>query len=346
MFTIGPLLLLCFLCGGCGSYSDFTLPVLTNAPTKAAPLVLTAHFGLLPVIERGTARDVLNPSVVRKGPLFYNFYSEFDGKTWRTSLATSTDGHAWTKQGRVLAPDPQTWEGNYIAANGSALFENGRWWYWYQAGDHGVPRIGLARSADARHWVKESQAVLEPGPRGAWDERGVGDPYVVKLRGEFYVYYLGQNRARQQQIGLARSPDGVHWTKLRSNPVLTIPWPGTGRPDDNGLGEPAVWQSNGWYWMLYTGRSANEQRSLIAERSSDGVHWQPQTAYFPGPRGDPGAWDREVVCDAAVLLENGRIRFWFGGGDKPRPDENLDGQIGEGDLTVAAPRSVPSRSAP
>jgi hypothetical protein len=77
---------------------------------------------------------------------------------------------------------------------------------------------------------------------------------------------------------------------------------------------------------------------LIAARSSDGVHWQPQTAYFPGPR---AGWDSAVVCDATVLIEDGRIRFWFGGGDKPRPDENLDGQIGEGDLTVAAPRSVP-----
>lgn len=331
MFTIAALFLV-FL-NGCGSYSDFTLPVLKNAP----PLVLTARFEALPVMEKGAAHDALNPSVVRNGSLYYNLYSEFDGKTWHTALASSPDGTVWTKRGRVLSPDPATWERDYIAANGSVLFENGEFWYWYQSGDHNVPRIGLARSWDARHWRKQPHPVLEPGPRGSWDERGVADPYVLKLDGEFYVYYLGQNRARQQQIGLARSHDGMHWTKLRANPVLTIPWPGTGRPDDNGLGEPAVWQSNGWYWMLYTGRGANERRSLIAARSHDGVHWQPQSAFFPGT----DAWDREVVCDATVLPETGRIRFWFGGGDKARPDENLDGQIGQGVLTVAPPRSIP-----
>lgn len=332
MFTIQIVLLLCFS-SGCNRYSDFTLPPLADG----RPVELTAQFGTRPVVERGTAHDVLNPSVVRNGPVYYDFYSEFDGKTWRTALATSPDGHLWAKQGRVLSPDPGDWEGNYIAANGSAIFENGEFWYWYQAGARDTPRIGLARSSNGRDWRKEPAAVLNPGPRGSWDERGVADPYVLKLHGEFYVYYLGQNRARQQQIGLARSRDGVHWTKLRSNPVLTIPWPGTGRPDDNGLGEPAVWQSNGWYWMLYTGRNVDERRSLIAAHSSDGVHWIQQAAFFPGR--DP--WDGEVVCDASVILENGRIRFWFGGGDKPRPDENLDGQIGEGELSVSAPRGIP-----
>jgi hypothetical protein len=43
---------------------------------------------------------------------------EFDGKTWHTAAATSPDGIAWTKLGRVLA---YRLEGDYIAANGSAL---------------------------------------------------------------------------------------------------------------------------------------------------------------------------------------------------------------------------------
>jgi predicted GH43/DUF377 family glycosyl hydrolase len=324
--------LLCTLLANCGSYSDFTLPALTNG----APLVLRAQFSPRPVLERAEAHDVLNPSVVRIGSIFYNLYSEFDGRTWRTALAASPDGRVWSKQGRVLSPDPATWEGGYSAANGTVLMEGGEWWYWYQAGDRGLPRIGLARSVDGRHWRKEAAPVLEPGPRGSWDERGVADPYVLKLGGEFYVYYLGQNRARQQQIGLARSRDGLHWSKLRANPVLTIPWPGTGRPDDNGLGEPAVWQANGWYWMLYTGRNASERRQLIAARSSDGVHWQRQQTFSPGRDG----WDGAVRCDATVLVEDGHVRLWYGGGDIARPDENLDGQIGEGELFALPPTVI------
>ena len=312
------------LLAGCGSYADFTLPQLRNAPA----VKLSVLLGPEPVLRRAVERDVLNPSVVRNGD-FYNFYSEFDGHTWRTALATSPDGHSWSKQGRVLSPDPQTWEGSYIAANGSALFDDGKWWYWYQAGEHDVPRIGLARSNDGRNWRKEVSPVLETGPRGSWDERGVADPYVLKLEGAFYLYYLGQNRARQQQIGLARSTDGVHWTKLRANPVLRIPWPGSKRADENGLGEPAVWQWHGLYWMLYTGRNVLEQRSLMLAKSSDGVRWTEQQTIHGGE-----AWDRAVVCDPTVLPEENGTRLWFGGGDQARPDENLDGQIGEGQITL------------
>ena len=236
--------------------------------------------------------------------------------------AESADGKQWLKKGRILSPDPATWEGGYIAANGSALLAGGEWWYWYQSGK-GVPRIGLAQSVDGTHWQKQTKPVVEAGPRGSWDERGVADPYVLKLGSEFYIYYLGQNRARQQQIGLARSNDGVHWTKLRSNPVLGASSAG---PDENGLGEPAVWESEGWYWMLYTGRSKTEHRSLLAARSHDGVHWE----RIGEPVHGTEAWDREVVCDPSVLVENGRTMLWFGGGDVARPAEHLDGQIGMG----------------
>ena len=62
----------------------------------------------------------------------------------------------------VLSPDPATWEGGYIAANGSALFVEGQFWYWYRPGPKELPRLGLARSADGRAWRKERQPVLDP----------------------------------------------------------------------------------------------------------------------------------------------------------------------------------------
>lgn len=273
---------------------------------------------------------MLNPSVIRNGAIYYNLYSAFDGRTWRTMLAVSGDGSTWSKKGVAISPDPSSWEGGYIAANGSVLYSDGQCWYWYQAGDRDVPQIGLARSNNAINWNKEAAPVLKNGPRGSWDERGVGDPFVLKLDGWFYIYYLGQNRARQQRIGLARSRDGVSWVKLRSSPVLDLPQPGSGAPDENGQGEPSVWEENGSYWMLYTGRDSHERRSLIAARSNDGVHWRKQEGAFRGG----SAWNSEVICDPTVLVEPGKTRLWFGGGDVARPDENLNGQIGEGEIRI------------
>jgi predicted GH43/DUF377 family glycosyl hydrolase len=94
--------------------------------------------------------------------------------------------------------------------------------------------------------------------------------------------------------------------------------------DENGLGEPAVWQSNGKYWMLYTGRDRGEVRRLGLARSSDGVSWEKLPAVFSGAE----SWDSKVLCDPTILIENGTIRVWFGGGNVPRPDENLNGRIG------------------
>ncbi|PWT97531.1 MAG: hypothetical protein C5B51_31215 [Terriglobia bacterium] len=304
-----------FLCG-CGRYADFTLPPLSRGDPRAS---YAWEPRADPVMRRDTAwdaHDALNPSVVESRDMFYSGY---DGQTWRTLHAESADGIHWLKRGVVLAPDPKTWEGSYIAANGSALRVQGEVWYWYVGGPREQPQIGLARG-----WKKEPMPVLGPGPRGAWDERGVADPYVIRVEPYFYLSYLGQDRAARQRLGIARSRDGIRWEKLRANPILELG--DTGSFDENGLGEPAVWSARGFYWMLYTGRDAQENRRLGLARSADGAHWQKLPAVFAGHE----SWNSKVICDPTV--EDG-ARVWFGGGDVARPDENIHGQIGFASLT-------------
>jgi predicted GH43/DUF377 family glycosyl hydrolase len=309
---------------GCGRYADFALPAPGQPGTSTS---FRWEAMREPVLTRGPdgawdAVDALNPSVVKEGHRYLNLYSGFDGRSWRTGLAVSDDGVVWTRLGKVLSPDPASWEGDYIAANGSLYRSGSQFLYWYQGGR--PPAIGLARSTDARHWVKTGVPVLRPGPRGSWDERGVADPYVVQSAAVFYMYYLGQDRARRQRLGIARSFDGVEWQKLRSNPILEPGPPGTF--DENGLGEPAVWASHGSYWMLYTGRDRHEQRRLGLARSPDGVRWV-RVGDFSAVAGEQ-SWNSKVVCDPSVEVDDGLIRVWFGGGNVASPDENLNGQIG------------------
>lgn len=224
-----------------------------------------------PVLGRGAggfdAVDALNPSVVKQDGTYLNFYSGYDGKTWHTGLATSTDGVVWANQGRVLSPEG--WEGDYIAANGSALPVGTSFLYWYQAGR--TPRIALARSSDGRTWSRHGSPVVDLGPRGSWDERGVADPYVVTTAASSISTTSARTAHCGNVSGVARSSDGVVWTKLRANPILDLGE--YGAFDENGLGEPAVWYSNGSYWMLYTGRDRAENRRTGLARSQDGVHW-------------------------------------------------------------------------
>lgn len=315
---------LIFLTGCTGSYAGFHLPVLVPGGAKVSYQWQALPSPVISLGDKGEwdGVDALNPSVVRFGNRLYNVYSGYDGATWRTGIAVSLDGIIWTKQGKVLAPDRNTWEGDYIAANGTALQVAGELFYWYQG--NRTPRIGLARSQDAIAWKKHPSPVLDPGPRGSWDERGVADPYVIRAEDRYYMYYLGQDRAQRQRLGVARSTDGVHWEKSLANPLMDLGGPGAF--DEIGLGEPAVWQWNGSYWMLYTGRDRAENRRLGLARSQDGVHW---TRVTDGPvfAGET-AWDSKVVCDPTVLPDGDSVRVWFGGGDMPQPAENLHGQIG------------------
>ena len=194
------------LATGCGRYANFTLPEVSGGDTS---LVFRFVANPEPVLTRGEFRDALNPSVTGR----VNLYSVYDGQ-WHTALATTEDGVHWQQQGIVL----RAAAGSYIAGNGSALSHAGQFWYWYETGTKDRLRISLARSADARAWRAEPAPVLDVGPVGAWDERAVADPYVIRIEPYFYMYYLGQDRAVRQRIGVARSSDGVHWEKLRANP--------------------------------------------------------------------------------------------------------------------------------
>jgi predicted GH43/DUF377 family glycosyl hydrolase len=266
---------------------------------------------------------VLNPSVVRFKDAYWNLYSEFDGRAWHTAAATSADGFAWTKLGRVLSP--QGWEGSY-AANGSALIVGDEILYWYEGGS--PLQVALARSRDGRNWTRQGEPVVPLGPAGSFDESAVADPYVIRDGDRFYLFYLGQDRARRQRLGIARSADGITWEKLRSNPILELG--AAGSFDETGLGEPAVWTSGGQWWMLYTGRDKGERRRMGLARSADGVRWE-RIPNFVIAGTNP--WDSQVICDPSVeQMPDGTLRVWFGGGDVARPDQGLHGQIGVGVL--------------
>ena len=326
MTARSAVLLVCLFLSACGKYRDFTLPAQPGGP--AVSWRWEPHPE--PVLSRGAAGewdavDVLNPSVVRQDEAYYNLYSGFDGQTWRTGLAVSADGVAWRKEGKILSPSQGTWESGTIAANGSALASANGILYFYQAGN--PARIGLAESADGHEWQKRGAPVLEVGPRGSWDERGVADPYVIRAGSAYYMFYLGQDRARRQCLGVAMSGDGTTWYKLRSNPILKLGE--YGAFDENGLGEPAVWTTHGYYWMLYTGRDRREVRRLGLARSRDGVTWEKQSGVFAGAQ----PWDSKVLCDPSVLPDRDGVRVWFGGGDVARPDQNIHGQIGVATLT-------------
>jgi len=277
------------------------------------------------------AVDVLNPSVVQKDGVYYNYYSGYDGEAWRTGLATSKDGIAWEKEETpVIDLSPAGWDSAYIAANGSAIRVENSVYYYYQGlnKDTKKTRIGLAVSADGYSFAKENQPVLTAGGLEAWDASTVGDPYVLLHNGCFYMYYLGVDFNKNQRIGIAMSRDGKTWTKHSENPILDLGV--TGSFDEKALGEPCVFYRYPFFYMLYTGTAADNTRDIGCAYSIDGINWKKLNSdgIFAGR--DPDAWDGAVICDPAVLTapEGDRVTVWYGGGSAAEAAQDLNGQIG------------------
>lgn len=340
-------IVLSFLLGttGCETQSKQQSTVTKTNPSayfalnNASQMVTMAPFKIVekdpnPVLKRGAENswdgtDLLNPSVIQSHGKYYNYYSGYDGKTWRTGLAISKNGETWTKLNHpILQPSAGGWDSTYIAANGSAIEVNGKTYYYFQGeSSSSITQIGLATSTDHVHFKELDTPVLRVGLPGSWDDTAVSDPYVIRYRNSFYMYFLGMSNLGVQRIGVAKSSDGVNWTQYQI-PILNL---GTnGSFDENGLGEPSVVYYPPYFYMLYTGRSYDEARDIGVAVSLDGVNWRKLSTKGMFPIRLPHTWDSAVITDTSLLLNDatGKLDIWYGGGDVKSPDQNLNGNVG------------------
>lgn len=97
------------------------------------------------------------------------------------------------------------------------------------------------------------QAVFSGNP-GHFDAVHTCDPTVLRVDGTYYMYYTGATGDDQDYgnaIGVATSTDGVHWTRPRSEPVIT-PSHDTHRDNTYGAGQPAAVYLDGWFYVMFT----------------------------------------------------------------------------------------------
>jgi len=87
-------------------------------------------------------------------------------------------------------------------------------------------RGGLATSRDLIHWEKYAgNPVFDLGPLGAWDDTHVRPKTLVKRGDWYYMFYEGTNNDGVfwwDQVGMARSPDLIHWQRFPFNPIIPL----------------------------------------------------------------------------------------------------------------------------
>lgn len=235
----------------------------------------------------------------------------------------------WNKYGGnpVLAPGPAGSFDSVGPVPSSVLYKDGLYWMWYSATRQigGAYEIGLATSRDGLTWSKyEGNPVVKVGARDAWDDGTVIAPSVIFYDGLFRMWYRGIHGyppGRQESIGLATSPDGIHWTKYAANPVLTA---GPAVWESKGLMSASVQVAAGVYKMWYVGQGGDAATARIGyATSTNGVDW---TKYDGNPVvdvGPQGSWEDYRVLYPSVLFHDGMYEMWYTGSTLP-----LSNQVG------------------
>jgi predicted GH43/DUF377 family glycosyl hydrolase len=172
-----------------------------------------------------------NPAVIRQGGerqegerhggKFVMLYRAQDKNgTSRLGYAESSDGLHFTRDSQpVLSP-----EADYEKDGGvedPRLVKFGETYYLTYTGyNKKDAQLCLATSRDLRHWQR--QGVILPAYKGNWNVAWTKSGAIVpeKIKGKYWMYFLGTSADKTDQMGLAYSADLLHWTEATDLPVL------------------------------------------------------------------------------------------------------------------------------
>jgi predicted GH43/DUF377 family glycosyl hydrolase len=185
--------------------------------TSADGLQWTRHVAN-PIYREHWVEDM---QIVKHGDAYYMFA---EGLNDEAQLLKSGDGVDWKRVGRL---DVRQKNGDPISpgpyGTPTALFEDNRWFLFYERGDAGV---WLATSKDMQLWRNvQDEPVLKPGP-GEYDRDLVALNQVIKHNGTYYAYYHGAARSTGRptfwSTAVAASDDLIRWKKYPQNPLFPI----------------------------------------------------------------------------------------------------------------------------
>jgi predicted GH43/DUF377 family glycosyl hydrolase len=89
-------------------------------------------------------------------------------------------------------------------------------------------------------------------PELPWEGQCIEAPTVISRDGTWYLFYAGAYNNWPQQIGLATSKDGVHFTRASDKPVYANGKPGEWNASESG--HPGVFEDNdGQIYLFYQG---------------------------------------------------------------------------------------------
>ena len=262
------------------------------------------------------------------------------GRYEQIGLATSRDGIDWTlaNEGKpVLGLGPPGSADAKGLAHPYVLKVGQTFLMWYggidgkQAGDIGlsprhvrIERICLATSHDGIRWQRANSGrpVMDIGRTGSIDSIQATGMHVLKIGDAFVMWYGAYDG--HHSLGMAKSRDGVHWTKANQGRSLS------GLQGKEQLG-PSVYFDGRRYFMLYN-RPLNNSWVTFAATSENGTHWKPAYDGKPvlgvpptGNFGTAGSGRNHSVHPSQFVILGRKARVWYSAEDGSAPHHQRTG---------------------
>jgi beta-1,2-mannobiose phosphorylase / 1,2-beta-oligomannan phosphorylase len=313
MKRIFLLIYILLLAAGCNDRTDIPVnwklyvnnPVFTSRPgswdegTVSAPMV---------VMFKDTLRMWF------EGSSTYGFDSSMHiGYAW------STDGINWTQSRDKPVLYAQDEDQHLVLPK--VIVDGDTLRMWFGGGNVLVPgqvNIRYAVSTDGINWNRYPEPVIKPTK--PWCKDGVLPGGVIKENGVYKMWFSGgighygyPTTALKWSVGLATSPDGIHWT-LSDEPLLRH---GSGSDFDlNAANCATVIKSGSGYEMWYCGwrsgtAAAPPSGKIGYAASVDGIEWE-KYERNPVLRADSATSSfGNAFLEPCVLFDGKQYRMWF-----------------------------------
>ncbi|HTV59195.1 MAG TPA: glycoside hydrolase family 130 protein [Verrucomicrobiae bacterium] len=269
-----------------------------------------------------------NPAAVEKDHKIILIYRAQDTRGVSSlGYASSGDGIHFTRRAKPVLTAEAPYEQGGGVEDPRIVKISGLYYLTYTGYRHiagqplekGNAQLCLATSRDLIHW--ERHGVIMPSFKGAWNKGWTKSGAIVpeKINGKYWMYYLGVASATRAQMGVASSPDLLHWTDALDHPILEDR-PGKFDAHVVEPGPPPVILPSG-ILLIYNGASDKDVYSTgwaLFDKSdptkviarADSPLFAPQL-----PWEETGQVPNVVFVEGLVRQDN-RWLFYYGGADK------------------------------
>ncbi len=148
--------------------------------------------------------QISSACVLKVDSIFYMFYTGRNYPYNKIGVATSADGHNWTRySGNPVLQATENWEA-YGVASPSVIYEDNMFKMVYMNSSGQITAFGMATSTDGFHWTKSSQNPIftDQQTSNNWASDDIAYPFLLKVNNQYKIYYSGfANGTNRYKIG-------------------------------------------------------------------------------------------------------------------------------------------------